>query len=231
MKAYVWGGNSDIGHSLIHHWLEEGWDVRTNYKREPLVVDEPWDVLMTCVATMKPINPFLDCKFREWEDSLRVNFTDHAYLLHQALPKRNHNATVILWSGPGTNNAPKNYSAEIVGKIAQIKLCELLAAEIPDCRFVIVGPGWVKTKIHCETLDAGDKAGSNLERTKRQDKWTPMSRIVEFVDWVIKQPIEAVSGRNFSIVGDIWGDERLTETLKANPDAYKLRRHLNDWRP
>src|SRR5688572_5364550 len=127
MKAYVWGGNSDIGNALIMHWLEQGWDVKANYRRRPLVVDGPWDVLMTCVATMNPISPFLDCDFREWEDSLRVNFTDHAYLLRKALPKRNPNSTVVLWAGPGTNNAPLNYSAEIVAKIAQIKLCELLA--------------------------------------------------------------------------------------------------------
>jgi NAD(P)-dependent dehydrogenase (short-subunit alcohol dehydrogenase family) len=233
MKAIVMGGSSDIGTALMVDWLNKGWEVEATTRSNPILELSPWDVFMTCIATMKPIAPFLECSFGEWEESVGINFMRHAKALHQALPYRNKNASVILWSGPGTNNAPLNYSAEIVAKIAQIKLCELLAAEIPDCRFVIIGPGWVNTKIHKETLEAGAAAGANLERTKEKllSGCTKMSRIVDFVDWIIKQPVEVVSGRNFSIPNDIWGDWRLNAYLRSNPDAFKLRRHSNDWRP
>ena len=128
-----------------------------------------WDVLMICPATMKPIAPFLQCDFDNWEESININFTRQMRIAHALLPMRRQGSSrlpiVILFAGPGTNSAWPSYSAEVVGKLAQYKMCELLDAEIPDARFVIVGPGFVKTKIHKETIEAGEIAGTNLERT------------------------------------------------------------------
>ena len=42
---------------------------------------------------------------------------------------------------PGTNNAPKDQSAVIIAKIAQIKFVEILNEEYEDLIPVIVGPG------------------------------------------------------------------------------------------
>ncbi|MCH8096416.1 MAG: SDR family oxidoreductase [Proteobacteria bacterium] len=196
-----------------------------------------WDVLMICPATMEPIAPFLECDFDEWERSVSVNLTQQMRFAHALLPMRRRGteqlSIVILFAGPGTNNAPRNYSAEIVSKIGQIKMCELLDAEVSDARFVIVGPGWADTKIHAETLRAGEKAGSNYQRTLQKlnsDECTPMSQILDFLDWAIAQPRDVVSGRNFSVVNDIWGERRLGEKLSSTPDMFKLRRYLNDWR-
>ena len=44
-------------------------------------------------------------------------------------------------------------------------MVELLDAEIIDTTFSILGPGWVKTKIHDSTLKAGNAAGKNYEKT------------------------------------------------------------------
>ena len=196
----------------------------------------PWDILMICPATMKPISPFLQCDFDDWERSVSVNFTQQMRIAHSLLPARRENGEqmpiVILWAGPGTNNAPPNYSAEIVSKIAQIKMCELLDAEVPDIRTVIVGPGWVKTKIHDETLSAGKMAGTNYDTTVRKmssDECTPMDQVIDFLDWAIDQPKEVIGGRNFSIVNDTWGTKALNHKLGQTPDMFKLRRFLTDW--
>ena len=205
--------------------------------RELQAIASPWDVFMACPATMEPIQPFVRCDFDEWERSFHVNFLQQMRLLHALLPSRRQGGPrppiVILFAGPGTNNAPLNYSAEITAKIAQIKMCELLDAEVPDTRFVIVGPGWVKTKIHQETLRAGKVAGANYQRTLHKlesDECTPMERVLDFLDWAIEQPREVIGGRNFSIVNDLWGTGRLNQQLAATPDMFKLRRFLNDWR-
>ena len=58
---------------------------------------------------------------------------------------------------------------------------------------------------------------------------TPMERVIDFLDWAIDQPREVISGRNFSVVNDIWGDDLLADKLKNTPDMFKLRRYLNDW--
>ena len=169
--------------------------------------------------------------------SVRANFTGQLQIVRELLPARNlnssHGPCVIFFAGGGTNNAVKNYSAYTISKIALIKMCELLDAEIPDTRFTILGPGWVKTKIHQETLRAGKVAGANYQRTLHKlesDECTPMERVLDFLDWAIEQPREVIGGRNFSIVNDLWGTGRLNQQLAATPDMFKLRRFLNDWR-
>ena len=72
-----------------------------------------------------------------------------------------HAASVIFFAGGGTNNAVLGYSAYVLSKIALIKMCELLDAEIAQVKFTIVGPGWINTKIHNETLMAGEQENNN----------------------------------------------------------------------
>jgi len=195
-----------------------------------------WDALVMCPGTQAPIGAFIDCGFDDWEASLKVNFSSQLRIIHQLLPAR-HTQTVldpivVLFAGGGTNSAPPNYSAYTISKIALIKMCELLDAEIPDTRFTIVGPGWVKTKIHKNTLKAGAPVGVNYQRTIDKlagNDCTPMDEILDCFDWLVDAPRELVSGRNFSVVFDKWGNEALSKMLAENPDMYKLRRYGNDW--
>ena len=198
----------------------------------------PWDVLVLCPGTQEPVGSFGDCDFGEWEESIRVNFSGQMQVLHELLPYRQVHSSggpcVLFFAGGGTNNAPPNYSAYIVSKIGLIKMCELLDAEVPDTRFIIAGPGWVKTKIHKATLRASSRAGANYDRTLEKlagNECTPMEKVLDFCDWVVASPKATVSGRNFSVVHDPWGSEALKMKLAGDPDMYKLRRSGNNWRP
>ena len=196
-----------------------------------------WDYLVLCPGSLEPVGSFADGNFVEWEKSLRINFTRQLQFVHELLPVRNktgkHPPVVLFFAGGGTNNATLNYSAYTVSKIALIKMCELLDAEIPDTNFVILGSGWVKTKIHRSTLDAGQRAGANYQRTIDKlagDECTPMDKVLECCDWLINADRQVVSGRNFSVVFDKWGTDPLIKKLLKDPDMYKLRRHGNDGR-
>lgn len=192
-----------------------------------------WNVLVLGPGNQEPVGPFHECNFDEWENSIRVNFTSQMRFVHRLLPFRSKGPnppTVLFFAGGGTNNAPTNYSAYIESKIALIKMTEILDAEVPDTRFLIVGPGWVKTKIHQATIDAGAKAGANLQRTLDRLASTnliPMEQVLEGCDWLIAAPKDAVGGRNFSIEFDKWGDDSLLETLRSDPNFCKLRRAGN----
>ena len=204
--------------------------------RELRSIMPEWDVLVAAPATLEPVGPFLGSVFDEWEDSVAVNFTAQLRAIHGLMPARRlaseRGPMVLFFAGGGTNNATVNFSAYTIGKIASIKMVELLDAEVPDTRFSILGPGWVKTKIHQPTLDAGeDRAGGSYERTRRMlasDDCVPMDRVVECCDWLIGAPREAIGGRNLSLVYDLWEDPQLLDCLIADPDMYKLRRHGND---
>ena len=195
-----------------------------------------WDILVISAGTQDPIGPFKKTDFDSWVASVNINFINQLRIVHELLPTRNRmnllGPCVLFFAGGGTNNATINYSAYTISKIALIKMCELLDAEIPDTRFVIVGPGWVKTKIHDSTLRAGERAGANYQRTIDQlssNESTPIDRILDCCDWLVDTPRELISGRNFSVVFDRCGTEELERRLAQEPNMYKLRRYGNDW--
>ncbi len=194
-----------------------------------------WDVLVLCPGTQEPIGPFTDTDFKAWENSIKVNFLSQLNIIHNLLPYRNKNNAfgpcVLFFAGGGTNNATLNYSAYTVSKIALIKMCELLDAEIKDTRFAIVGPGWVKTKIHKETLKAKKRAGGNYKRVKDKfssGAFTPMEDILDCCEWLINSPRKVIGGRNFSVIFDMWGKKELSNKLIADQNMYKLRRCGNE---
>lgn len=194
-----------------------------------------WDILVLAAGSQEPVGQFSDCVFDEWQKSICINFSAQMRIVHQLLPTRSRDTAlepcVLFFAGGGTNSATLNYSAYTVSKIAIIKMCELLDAEIPDARFVILGPGWVKTKIHESTLRARERAGANYQRALQElagEGCVPIDTVVECMDWIIDAPRVVVSGRNISLVYDDWGNPRLAELLQQDQNMFKLRRSGND---
>ena len=194
-----------------------------------------WDVLIFATGTLVPVGSFLENHVDDWGTSIHINFINQIRLTHtlvNGLSLRSETPSVIYFAGGGTNNAVMGYSAYTISKIALIKMCELLDAEISHVKFTIVGPGWIKTKIHNETLAAGEKCNaSNYANTIEHIKnnvWTSMSEVVAFIQWVIKQPKKVVGGRNFSVVHDDISNFDFIEKISNTPDMYKLRRFMNE---
>lgn len=193
-----------------------------------------WDKLVLCPATIEPIGRFENIDFDKWEDSIQLNFTSQMRILHALLPYRNKVDTpsVVFFAGGGTNNAPLNYSAYTISKIATIKMTELLDAEIENVKFVIYGPGWVKTKIHESTLKYPAESEANYQKTLeklKSDECTTYETIIDAINWGIGCERKAIGGRNISIVSDKWGSRELLDALNKDENMYKLRRDKNDW--
>jgi len=228
-------GLSDIGIKLIKCDLSDDESVKSACNKIQEMCFQ-WDVLVLCPGMQDPVGFFKNVNFNDWAISVRINFVNQLRIVRELLPNRNRKnelgPCVLFFAGGGTNNATVNYSAYTISKIALIKMCELLDAEIRDSRFTIVGPGWVKTKIHESTIKAGKKAGNNFERTMERfarDEFVPMQRVLDCCDWLIQSPRELISGRNFSVAFDMWGTDELSDKLLEEPDMYKLRRHGNNW--
>ena len=195
-----------------------------------------WDTFISCIGTEEPIGKFFDCDFDEWESSVVVNSTAQLRVLHQLYPYRCKGETcnVVFFAGGGTNNAFPSYSAYCVAKILLIKMCELLDNENNDFNVFIIGPGFVRTKIHKQTLDRRETAGPNYERTVKflrpDNPGTSFDEIYDCINWAIGQGREASGGRNFSVVHDAWrqGGERLVEKLRGESNKFKLRRFGNE---
>jgi len=191
-----------------------------------------WDILVMAPASLTPIGAFTEVDFKDWEKSLRLNFINQMQLIYELLPLRNKvtrfGPCLLFFSAGGVNDAPLNYSAYTISKIATIKMAEILAAEVPDSRFITIGPGWLKTKIHQETLAAGLRAGSNYQRTINKFKageFTAMERVLDCCDWLVSQPKKIVSGRNFHVQRDQWGSKKLIKKLTRDQNLLKLRKY------
>ncbi|MBI1905653.1 MAG: SDR family oxidoreductase [Rhodocyclales bacterium] len=190
-----------------------------------------WDELVLAPGMLEPVGPFVEADFARWEQSLDVNLVQQARATHALLPRRRDNAMVLFFAGGGSNSAPPCFSAYTLSKVALIKLTELLQAELPDTRVCILGPGWVNTKIHQETLRAGGRAGEALAATRdrlARDAFVPMADVLDCIDWLRTQPREVIGGRNFSVAHDPWRDPAFAKHLADHPDHAKLRRAGND---
>ena len=192
-----------------------------------------WTNLILLPATQLPIGTAEEVDPSEWLKSINLNFTHQIYLLLKLLKKRSKKnfKRIILWSGTGSNNAPKYYSAYTVSKIALTKITELFDAELNDCVFSVIGPGWVKTKIHNETLQNKFNARENYYATKQHFKkniFNSMSSVVNCVFTLMKMSKEAVGGRNFSAVYDPWEKNEMSK-ISNDKNAFKLRRNRNDF--
>lgn len=197
---------------------------------------EFWDVLVMCSATMEPIGAFNDCDIDDWELNIQINLIGQLRFVHRLLGSRrasDQSPIVLFFAGGGTNGVPLNFSGYTLSKVALIKSVELLDAEMPDIRFSILGPGWVKTKIHEQTLRAGDIASSGaasktVEKMHNGD-FVAMEKVIACCDWLVAAPKSLIGGRNFSAAHDFNDTDLLTRKLSADKDMFKLRRYGNDF--
>ena len=198
--------------------------------------DYKWDALIIGAGDQNPVGQFLKTDFETWEDSIRINFVGQMEVLQKMIKFANVKSKIspvcLFFAGGGTNNAVKNYSAYTISKIASIKMVELLDAEISNISFTIIGPGWVKTKIHQATLNSSyAEIGENFHKTKQMldnDLCFPIEKVVMCCDWIIHQKRNLISGRNFSAVHDPWSDSRIKK-IANNSDLFKLRRYGNNF--
>jgi NAD(P)-dependent dehydrogenase (short-subunit alcohol dehydrogenase family) len=188
-----------------------------------------WDELLVCTGILDPIGRFEKIDFNDWAKSFRINFVSQLRAVHSLLKVRNKEARVIFFAGSGTNGPADRFSCYTASKIALIKMTELLDSEFQDVIFTIIGPGWINTKIHNQTIMANNSAGrayvATKERIKKGD-FGPMEELLDCIDWVVSQPKEIIGGRNISSQNDNWG-KGLEDILISDSSAGKLRRYRN----
>tara|TARA_B100000965_G_C19602476_1_gene763622 strand:+ start:8292 stop:9068 length:777 start_codon:yes stop_codon:yes gene_type:complete len=167
-----------------------------------------WSLLIISVGDLMPIGKYLDIKFSKIKKSLDTNFLKQIEFIHILLNlENNKNKTIITFAGSGTNGTADNIMSYSLSKVSLIKFTELINSEIKQLKIVSLGPGWYKSKLHNSTLQNKIQSGKNYDKTiinlKRADNIVKAELIFKFINWVLKKPINVVSGRNFSIQDDM----------------------------
>ena len=195
--------------------------------------DWRWDQFISCVGTTRPIGPFFETEFSSWAQSIHANAIGQLHALHSLYPFRRPGKEVgaMFMAGGGTNGPMANYSAYAASKIFLIKMAELLDDEALDLNVSVIGPGYVRTKIHGQTLANPEAAGKHYRKMLDflKTDGTSHDDIFACIEWLFGLGKGLASGRNFSVVHDGWrdGGYGLVERLARDPNMYKLRRNGN----
>ncbi len=252
---------SDIGKALAERYSRDGYEIIGTYRSSENLVkilkndyrfyhcdidskasiiqfmhevrklEIKWDTLILCPCNPLPLQPFFECEFNEWSESIHTNAVEQLRIVHELYPYREEKANVVFFAGGGVNNAVLNFSAYTISKIILIKMCEYLDAENPDLNIFAVGPGWTRTKGHhtiLRNVAAKDPRCQQTIAFLNSGRGTSMDDIYDCIRWLSSQGKEVAGGRNFSVVNDKWGSEELTEELHQDKNMYKLRRHKNE---
>jgi len=192
---------------------------------------EEWDTVIFLNATTNPIGSFMKVYDWQWQKSILENALIPCEFLRQLYPLRRKDkvSNVVFFGGGGINNSFDNYSAYTISKIILMKMCELLDSEYEDLNPFIVGPGYVKTKIHQETLN--NKEGAGVHYQKMLDfldsgPGTSMKDIFDCIEYCCTWGKEVVGGRNIAVIHDPWKESgaKLAKKLKKDKNLFKLRR-------
>jgi 3-oxoacyl-[acyl-carrier protein] reductase len=142
---------------------------------------------------------------------------------------KNRNAKIVNFSGGGAATPFPNYSAYAAGKIAVVRLTENLAEEFKPLGISVnaVAPGFVVTRLHDQTLRAGEKAGKSfLEGTKKQIEkgGVPPEKAADLTSLLLSGQSDGINGKFISAPWDPWGETEFIEKLKSSKHLATLRR-------
>jgi NAD(P)-dependent dehydrogenase (short-subunit alcohol dehydrogenase family) len=224
--AIILGIGSDIGREIARRLGDDPAWSAAGYKHDEVACPESWDLIVCCYGTLEPIGSIWDVPMMDFHTSVCANALLPLGHVKALYPQRRPGASVCFFSGAGTGGPAPSYAAYAASKVMLVKLIELMDDESPDCKFFILGPGMVRTKIHQQTMTAGGRA-HNFNRVSdfvlsTQNVGTSHDDIYACLMACVVAPKEIVGGRNICVHLDDWS--RLRE-LAMTPDRFKLRRH------
>jgi NAD(P)-dependent dehydrogenase (short-subunit alcohol dehydrogenase family) len=216
MKAIILGDKSDIAQGLKPLLQADGYEV-LGWNRESVLPHERWDLVISALGKVAPVGQWWRADSSGWINNANANVLLPMTLLTKLWILHNPDASVCFLAGSNPQKIMPGYAPYNAFKMALLKVVEQLDAESIDAKIFALGPGYMDTKIHKPTLDAGWPN----ERIARGNPNT-IEQVYDCLKWCISQPKEVVGGRNIC-VSDSYG-AALAERLTKNPNLFKLRR-------
>ena len=189
------------------------------------------DIIVNNAGILGPIGPAWESQPSHWHKTVSVNLVGTFLMCRQVVPSmiRRGRGKIVNMSGGGATSPFPRFTAYAVSKAAVVRFTETLAVELADYNIQVnaVAPGFVATRIHKYTLEAGEKAGPDfLRKTQAQlaaggvDPDIPAALIA----FLASDEAHRITGKLISGVWDNWQDfaSHLDEIEKT--DIYTLRR-------
>ena len=189
------------------------------------------DILVNNAGVYGPIGPVWENDPQQWHDAVNINLVGTFLMCRRVVPGmiKAGGGKIINMSGGGAATPFPRFSAYAVSKAALVRFTETLALEVAEQHIQVnaVAPGFVATRLHQETLAAGERAGADfLRKTREQLDQGAVDPAIPaaLVAYLASDKGDRITGKFISAVWDKWADfERHLDEM-AKTDVYTLRR-------
>jgi NAD(P)-dependent dehydrogenase (short-subunit alcohol dehydrogenase family) len=183
--------------------------------------------LVCAAAVLDPVGAVGEYEPAAFRRTLEINVCGTLLAVHHCLPAlRAGGGAVVMFSGGGATAPLPRFDAYAASKAAVVRLSENLALALAPLKVNCVAPGFVATRMHEATLDAGpERAGEEYyERTRRslQEGGVPASEAAELVCALLEGV--PFSGKLISAQWDPWRDPAFGRRLAGDGALGTLRR-------
>ena len=179
-----------------------------------------------------PIGPVVKVDPPAWFEAIRVNLFGTLLVAREAcrrMIEQRVAGLIVLMSGGGAATPFPNYTAYACGKVGVARFAETLAIEVAQhgIRVNCVAPGFVATRLHEQTLAAGEAlAGTFVDKTKAElaKGGVPPSVPARTAAFLLSSQATGITGRFVAAPYDGWDKwpDRLDKI--AGSDLFTLRR-------
>lgn len=199
------------------------------------------DILVNNAGVYGPIGPVWENDPEEWWAAVRINLLGTFLMCRHAMPvlARGGGGSIVNMAGGGALSPFPRYTAYGISKAGVVRFTETLAEEAKELgiRVNAIAPGFVVTRLHQETVRAGERAGKAfLEKTREvlREGGVPAETPAALAVFLASDESSGLSGRVLSAVWDSWRDlgPRIPEIMER--DVYTMRRIMprdrgHDW--
>lgn len=191
------------------------------------------DGLVNCAGIYGPIGKSYKIDMQRFTEAIQINFLGTVYMCHAFIPLMmisSQRKKIVNFSGGGAANPFPNYSAYATSKIAIVRFTENLSIELSENDFDVncVAPGFVITRLHQQTIEAGPEAATQAfyENTKKQIESGGVSaeKAVNLTVFLLSSRSDGITGKFISAVWDLWQDKTFQDILRNDKDFAILRR-------
>jgi len=188
--------------------------------------------LVNCAGIFGPIGKINQISLDDFKKALHINFLGTVYICHSLFPYLNSESRrkIINYSGGGAATPFPCYSAYATSKAAVVRFTENLAVELADENVDVncVAPGFVVTRLHQQTLEAGPEKASASFFTKTKEAidsgGVPAEKAASLTAFLLSSQSDGISGKFISAPWDPWESEEFQNQLRNDKDLATLRR-------
>jgi NAD(P)-dependent dehydrogenase (short-subunit alcohol dehydrogenase family) len=191
------------------------------------------DGVIHAAGVLGPIGSILEIDDPDlWWETLRINLFG-TFLVTRAAARRMKAAgggRIVLYAGGGASAPFPNYTSYACSKVAVVRFTETVAQELaPDVEVNCLAPGFVLTRMHQETLAAGEKAGKDfLEKTQTMLAEGGVSPTIaaEVSAFLVSDAARGITGKFVAAAYDGYTEWPMHLAELQDTDIFTLRRIL-----